>query len=278
MKVLVTGVNGQLGYDMVNELNKRGGYDVTGVDVGEMDISDEKDVRSFFETREFDAIVHCAAYTNVDSAEEDKDTCLRVNVDGTRYLAQLCREKDMTMIYISTDYIFDGSGDTPWIEDDEKAPVNTYGLSKYLGELAVIENIDKYFIVRISWAFGKNGKNFIATMLKKGRENSTVSVVNDQIGSPTYTYDLAVLLADMLATDKYGCYNATNEGYCSWYDLTKEAYRLMGIDCEVRPISTEEFGARAERPKNSRLSKKKLDENGFHRLPDWHDALKRFLE
>lgn len=277
MKVLVTGAKGQLGTDLMNELEKRG-IEGIGVDVQEMDITDAKACRSVIKASGADAVIHCAAYTAVDAAEDNIELCRRINGDGTRNVAQACKEADVKLMYISTDYVFDGQGTRPWEPDDERHPLNVYGQTKYEGELAVEELSDKYFIVRIAWVFGVAGKNFIKTMLRLGKERGAVSVVDDQIGSPTYTYDLARLLVDMIQTDKYGRYHATNEGLCSWYEFAKEIFRQAGMDVPVTPVSSDAFPAKATRPSNSRLNKEKLSENGFERLPAWQDALGRFLK
>lgn len=277
MKVLVTGAKGQLGTDLMNELAKRG-IEGIGVDVQEMDITDAEACRRVIKNSGADAVIHCAAYTAVDVAEDNVDLCRRINGEGTRNVAQACKEADVKLMYISTDYVFDGQGTRPWEPDDERHPLNVYGQTKYEGELAVEELSDKYFIVRIAWVFGVAGKNFIKTMLRLGKERGAVSVVDDQIGSPTYTYDLARLLVDMIQTDKYGRYHATNEGLCSWYEFAKEIFRQAGMDVPVTPVSSDAFPAKATRPSNSRLNKDKLSENGFERLPAWQDALGRFLK
>lgn len=277
MKVLVTGAKGQLGTDLMNELAKRG-IEGIGVDVQEMDITDAEACRRVIKNSGADAVIHCAAYTAVDAAEDNVDLCRRINGEGTRNVAQACKEADIKLMYISTDYVFDGQGTRPWEPDDERHPLNVYGQTKYEGELAVEELSDKYFIVRIAWVFGVAGKNFIKTMLRLGKERGAVSVVDDQIGSPTYTYDLARLLVDMIQTDKYGRYHATNEGLCSWYEFAKEIFRQAGMDVPVTPVSSDAFPAKATRPSNSRLNKDKLSENGFERLPAWQDALGRFLK
>ena len=277
MKVLVTGAKGQLGTDLMNELAKRG-IEGIGVDVEEMDITDAEACRRVIKASDPDAVIHCAAYTAVDAAEDNVELCRRINGEGTRNVAQACKEADVKLMYISTDYVFDGQGTRPWEPDDERHPLNVYGQTKYEGELAVEELSDKYFIVRIAWVFGVAGKNFIKTMLRLGKERGAVSVVDDQVGSPTYTYDLARLLVDMIQTDKYGRYHATNEGLCSWYEFAKEIFRQAGMDVPVTPVSSSEFPAKATRPSNSRMSKEKLSENGFERLPAWQDALGRFLK
>ena len=277
MKVLVTGAKGQLGTDLMNELAKRG-IEGIGVDVQEMDITDAEACRRVIKNSGADAVIHCAAYTAVDAAEDNVELCRKINGEGTKNVAEVCRDLDIKMMYISTDYVFDGQGTRPWEPDDERHPLNVYGQTKYEGELAVEELSDKYFIVRIAWVFGVAGKNFIKTMLRLGKERGAVSVVDDQIGSPTYTYDLARLLVDMIQTDKYGRYHATNEGLCSWYEFAKEIFRQAGMDVPVTPVSSDAFPAKATRPSNSRLNKDKLSENGFERLPAWQDALGRFLK
>ena len=277
MKVLVTGVKGQLGYDVVRELEKRQ-IEAVGVDVEEMDITDAAQVETVIRNVNPDAVIHCAAYTAVDAAEDNEELCRRVNAQGTENVAKVCQEMDLKMMYISTDYVFDGQGTRPWEPDDERDPLNVYGQTKYEGELAVEKYVEKFFIVRIAWVFGVNGKNFINTMLNLGKTHDKLTVVNDQTGSPTYTYDLARLLADMIQTDKYGRYHATNEGICTWYEFACEIFCQAGMDVEVAPVTSDEYPAKAKRPANSRMSKKKLDENGFERLPSWQDALKRYLK
>ena len=278
MKVLVTGVKGQLGHDVMNELALRG-IEGIGVDVEEMDITDRTACETVISQEKPDAVIHCAAYTAVDAAEDNLELCRRVNAEGTRNIARVCKAMDIKMMYISTDYVFNGGGQRPWEPDDHREPLNVYGLTKYEGEIAVEQNIQKYFIVRIAWVFGVNGKNFIKTMLRLGKEKGAVSVVNDQIGSPTYTYDLARLLVDMIQTDKYGRYHATNEGLCSWYEFACEIFRQAGMDeVKVTPVDSDGFPAKAKRPSNSRMSKEKLTENGFERLPSWQNALERYLK
>lgn len=277
MKVLVTGVKGQLGYDVVRELEKRG-HEAVGVDIEEMDITKEDEVSRVMKSAAPDAVIHCSAYTAVDRAEEEPETCRRVNADGTANIAAMCAEMGCKLLYLSTDYIFSGDGERPWEPDDEPSPLNVYGQMKYEGEQAVKAKLDKYFIVRISWVFGINGNNFIKTMLRLGKENGAVKVVSDQIGSPTYTADLAVLLTDMIESEAYGEYHATNEGLCSWYEFAKEIFRAAGMnDVTVTPVSTGEFPAKAKRPLNSRMSKEKLVENGFRKLPPWQDAVARYI-
>ncbi len=300
MKVFVTGVNGQLGYDVVNELHRRG-YEAIGSDITEaysgisdgsavtflpykaLDITDAGSVEKVISELQPDAVVHCAAWTAVDAAEdeENKDKVRAVNIDGTRNIAKACKSIDCKMIYISTDYVFNGQGSEPWTPDcKEYAPLCVYGQTKLEGELAVSELLDKYFIVRIAWVFGINGKNFIKTMLNVGKKYDTVRVVNDQIGTPTYTFDLARLLVDMAESDKYGYYHATNEGgYISWYDFTCEIFKQAGYTTRVVPVTTAEYGlSKAARPFNSRLDKSKLNEKGFVPLPTWQNALERYLK
>lgn len=276
MKVLVTGTKGQLGYDVVNELEKRG-HTAVAVDIEEMDITDAVSVERVITEAEVEAVIHCAAYTAVDAAEDNVEICRRVNAEGTKNIAKVCKKLDLKMIYISTDYVFDGEGERPWEPDDERHPLNVYGQTKYEGELAVEKYLEKYFIVRIAWVFGVNGKNFIKTMLKLSETHEELNVVDDQVGSPTYTYDLAVLLVDMVESDKYGRYHATNEGLCTWYEFAKEIFRQAGVEVKVNSVTSDMFPAKAKRPKNSRMSKEKLDANGFHRLPTWQDALERYL-
>lgn len=300
MKIFVTGVNGQLGHDVVNELEKRGikavGSDITDVYSGEndgsavtecdyrkLDITDKSDVFKVIKEIKPDAVIHCAAWTAVDAAEDEENIpkVKAVNVDGTRNIAEVCKDINCKMMYISTDYIFNGQGEEAWSPDCENyAPLNVYGQTKLEGELAVKENTDKFFIVRIAWVFGKNGKNFIKTMLNIGKKFPQLKVVSDQIGTPTYTYDLARLLADMIQTEKYGIYHATNEGgYISWYDFAVEIFRQAGYETSVKAVTTEEYGvSKAKRPFNSRLDKSKLPENGFEPLPTWQDALNRYLK
>lgn len=277
MRVLVTGVKGQLGHDVMNELAKRG-YEGIGVDVEEMDITDAEAVEKVMRKANADKVVHCAAWTAVDAAEDQEEICRKVNAQGTENIARMCKDLDLPMIYLSTDYVFDGEGTRPWEPDDERHPLNVYGQTKYEGELAVEKYLDKYYIVRIAWVFGLNGKNFIKTMLNLAKTHDTLTVVDDQTGSPTYTYDLARLLVDMLETDKYGRYHATNEGLCTWYEFAQEIFRQAGVDVKVVPVSSEKFAAKAKRPHNSRMNKEKLSQMGFERLPAWQDALQRYLK
>ena len=276
MRVLVTGVKGQLGYDVVNELKKRN-HEAVGVDIEEMDITDEESVNRVIREAAPDAVIHCAAYTAVDAAEENEELCRNVNARGTGNVARVCSDIDIPMMYISTDYVFNGQGTRPWEPDDNREPLNIYGQTKYEGELEVEENLDKYFIVRIAWVFGVNGKNFIKTMLNLGKTRDKLNVVADQVGSPTYTFDLARLLVDMIETEKYGRYHATNEGLCSWYEFAGEIFRQAGMNVTVEPVTSDQFPVKAKRPMNSRMSKDKLKENGFQPLPSWQDALRRYL-
>lgn len=295
MKVLVTGTSGQLGYDVMMELLKRGhqavGADRSGSEGDfekvQLDITDTKRVLAVVEELKPEAIIHCAAWTNVDGAEaqENLEKVRAVNVEGTRNLAEACKKVDGKFVYISTDYVFNGEGDKPWEPDDKNyAPINVYGQSKLDGELEVAKILDKYFIVRIAWVFGKNGKNFVKTMIEVGSKHKVVKVVDDQVGTPTYTFDLARLLVDMIESDKYGYYHATNEGgYISWADFTEEIFKQAGIDSKVERVSTAEYEkiagkTVAKRPFNSRLDKSKLVEVGFEPLPEWQDALKRYLK
>ena len=282
MKALVTGVKGQLGFDVVNELKNRG-HDAVGVDIEEMDITDPESVSRVIDEAAPDVVIHCAAWTAVDAAEDPENIAKvrAVNAGGTRNIAQVCKKLDCKMMYISTDYVFNGQGTQPWQPDcKDYAPLNVYGQTKLEGELAVSNTLEKYFIVRIAWVFGKNGSNFIKTMLNVGKKHDTVRVVSDQIGTPTYTLDLARLLVDMAESEKYGYYHATNEGgYISWYDFTCEIYKQAGYATRVVPVTTAEYGlSKAARPFNSRLDKSKLAENGFQPLPAWQDALQRYLK
>ena len=302
MRVFVTGVNGQLGHDVVNELIKRGheaiGSDISDIYSGvqddspvskakyiKLDITDENKVNETLRAFEpkVDAIVHCAAWTAVDLAqeEENKPKVFNINVNGTKYIAQAAKQIDAKMLYLSTDYVFNGLGETPWEPEENRfEPLNYYGETKLLGEKEITSTLNKYFIVRIAWVFGLNGKNFIKTMINVGKSHDEVRVVSDQIGTPTYTFDLARLLVDMIETDKYGFYHATNEGgYISWYDFTKEIYKQYGLSTKVIPVTTAEYGlSKAKRPFNSRLNKSKLVEQGFEPLPDYKDAINRYLK
>lgn len=277
MKILVTGVKGQLGHDVVNELIKRD-HEAIGVDIDEMDITDGAGVQKFISRSGVEAVIHCAAYTAVDAAEDNIEICRKVNANGTENIAKVCKSLGIKMMYISTDYVFNGQGTRPWEPDDEREPLNVYGQTKYEGELAVEKNLDSYFIVRIAWVFGVNGKNFIKTMLNLGRTHDSLTVVEDQIGSPTYTYDLARLLVDMIETDRYGRYHATNTGLCSWYEFACEIFKQAGITVQVTPVDSEAYPAKAKRPMNSRMNQDKLTENGFTPLPSWQDAVSRYLQ
>lgn len=277
MKVFVTGVKGQLGYDVVKELEKRG-LEAYGVDIDEMDITDAASVNEVIKGAAPDAVIHCAAYTAVDAAEDNEEICRKVNAEGPQNIANVCRELDIPMIQISTDYVFEGIGERAWEPEDERKPVSVYGQTKYEGELAVQNTLDKYFIVRIAWVFGINGKNFVKTMLNLGKTRDKLTVVCDQFGSPTYTYDLAKLLVDMVQSDKYGVYHATNEGFCNWYEFACEIFKQAGVQVEVAPVTSDQYPTKAKRPFNSRMSKDKLEANGFSRLPDWKDALQRYLK
>lgn len=274
--VLITGILGQLGYDLSKELTSRG-VEFIAPSLEELELTTEEGAKNFILEKKPDVVAHCAAYTAVDKAESEAELALTVNGMGTRWVAEACREVGAKMVYISTDYVFGGDGHTPYEVNDEKKPVNVYGQSKLLGEDAVSMIVDRHFIVRTSWVFGINGNNFIKTMLRLAETKKKLNVVNDQIGSPTYTVDLARLLADMIATEKFGTYHATNEGFCSWADFAREIFEQAGLDVEVDGIPTVEYPTPARRPFNSRLSKKSLDEAGFERLPEWQDALKRFL-
>lgn len=288
MKVLVTGINGQLGYDVLKELNKRN-HESIGVDRSEMDLTKPNEIRSCIEKIMPDAIIHCAAYTAVDLAEDNAELCRQVNAYAVRDIAICAKNIDIPMIYISTDYVFDGlkgiennieinrEDYLDYLETDETSPQNIYGRTKLEGELYVQEILEKYYIVRISWVFGENGNNFIDTMLRLSKDRDSLNVINDQIGSPTYTKDLASLLVDMIETDKYGVYHATNEGFCSWYDFAKEIFNIANIDINVNPISTKEYITKAKRPLNSKMSKRKLLDNGFKELRNWKEALNDYI-
>ena len=297
MKIFVTGVGGQLGHDVMNELDKRGiegigsdlaeaysgiadGSAVTKMPYVSLNITDSEAVAKTLKEVAPDAVIHCAAWTAVDKAEEEPETVRKVNAYGTELIARYCGEKDIPMMYFSTDYVFDGNGTKPWEPDDERHPLGVYGQTKAEGEEAIEQFCKKFFILRIAWVFGKNGKNFIRTMIRLSKTHDTVKVVNDQIGTPTYTYDLARLVADMIITDRYGIYHVTNEGsYISWFDFTKAIYEEAGIEgMTVLPVTSEEYGALAKRPYNSRMNRSKIREMGFEPLPDWRDALRRYLK
>ena len=274
--ILVTGSTGQLGSDVVKELLKRG-YSTLSPNRSEFNLCSEDSIRNYILNSNCEAIVHCAAYTQVDKAEDEKDLCIKINATATKHIAKCAKILDIPMIYISTDYVFDGTKDGEYTENDETNPINIYGESKLAGEKYVQEILDKYYIVRTSWVFNINGKNFIETMLRLSKFNNQLSIVNDQIGSPTYTKDLSRLLVDMLETSKYGLYHATNEGYCSWYEFANTIFKLANINIDIKAINSNEYASRAKRPLNSKLSKDKLIEYGFKPLPHWEDALKDYL-
>lgn len=276
MRILVTGAGGQLGYDVCKVLAARG-VEYQGVDVQDFDITDEKSVLEYITAYRPDALIHCSAWTAVDKAESEPNKCRAVNVGGTRNVATACKATGAKMMYISTDYVFSGDGEQFYEPGDPTGPLSVYGQTKLEGELVIKELLDQYFIVRISWTFGKNGSNFVKTMLRLAETNTKVNVVDDQTGSPTYTADLALLLCDMIVTEKYGVYHATNEGVCSWAEFAREIFRLSKQDVYVNAVLTNEYPTQAARPLNSRLSKKKLDLMGFDRLPPWQDALERYL-
>ncbi len=297
MKILVTGVGGQLGHDVMNELFSRGiqgtgsdiapsyagiadGTPVTRMPYVQLDITDAEAVEETLDRAAPDAVIHCAAWTAVDAAEEKEDLCRAVNAGGTRHIAEWCGRRDVPMMYFSTDYVFDGQGERPWQPDDPYDPLGVYGKTKAEGEQAVRELVPRFFILRIAWVFGINGKNFIRTMLRLSETHDTLRVVNDQIGTPTYTLDLARLVADMIVTDRYGIYHVTNEGpYISWYDFARAIFEKAGTgSVTVLPVTTEEYGAAAVRPKNSRMDRSKIAAEGFEPLPSWEDALTRYLE
>ena len=281
MRVLVTGAKGQLGTDVMAEL-KSNNIEAVGIDREELDVVDAKACEEFFDKanaeKRIDAVIHCAAYTAVDKAEDEQELSYNINALGTKNIATACKKFDMKLMYISTDYVFNGQGERPWEPDDERQPLNVYGKTKYEGELFVEEIAKKYFIVRIAWVFGIAGNNFIKTMLKLAKERDSLTVVDDQIGSPTYTADLSKLLVSMIQTDNYGRYHATNEGYCSWYEFAKEIFKVAGVTINVAPVDSSAYPAKAKRPANSRMEKKKLDEMGFKRLPSWQDATRRYIE
>lgn len=276
MKILVTGANGQLGHDILLNLAARG-IDGIPADIAEFDITQAAATEQFIAAHQPDAVIHCAAYTAVDKAEDDVELCRLINVTGTENIARACQKINAKMVYVSTDYVFPGTGDTPYETLAQTAPLSTYGKTKLGGEQAVEQLLKRYFIVRTSWVFGKNGNNFVKTMLRLGKEREAVNVVCDQIGSPTYTADLARLLVDMALSEQYGIYHATNEGFCSWADFAQAIFRKAGLPTRVNFVTTDQYPVRAHRPSNSRLSKDKLDEAGFKRLPSWEDALDRFL-
>ncbi|SHN11366.1 dTDP-4-dehydrorhamnose reductase [Halanaerobium congolense] len=276
MKVLVTGADGQLGYDVVKKLKKLN-IEHIGVDKEDFDLTNEKETKEFILDYQPGVIVHCAAYTDVDQAEVEKELCYKVNVDGTRYVAEAAKELDAKMLYISTDYVFDGQGDEPFEVTDQPNPINYYGETKFQGEQKVQKSLDKYFIIRTSWVFGEHGDNFVKTMLRLGKERDEILVIADQYGSPTYTEDLSELIFEMIKTEKYGLYHATNEGFCSWYEFAKEIFKVSDIDVNIKPVSSDDFQTKAERPKNSRLSKEKLIKNNFKKLNHYRKGLEIFL-
>lgn len=277
MRVLVTGAGGQLGSDMMIALQKQQ-LEAFGRTRAELDITDVTAVEQCFQKIRPDAVIHCAAYTAVDLAEEQAAECNRINVDGTKHIVMACKKYHCKLMFLSTDYVFDGSGEQPWRVEDSCNPLSVYGRSKQLGEQLVAENLSDCFIIRTAWAFGQHGKNFVKTMLRLAQTMPVIQVVNDQIGSPTYTADLAELLAAMIQTEKYGIYHITNDGYCSWYEFACEIFQQAGIFVEVVPVTSEQYPSKVRRPKNSRLSLDKLEKQGFQRLPHWKDALKRYLE
>ncbi len=277
MKVLVTGANGQLGYDVVKELQKQN-IECYGTSRQDFDIVDFGATENFIKNYMPDAVIHCAAYTVVDKAEDEQGLCYLVNASATENIAKICKKINAKMLYISTDYVFDGTKDGFYEVDDEPNPINVYGKTKLLGEEAVQKILDKYFVVRISWVFGEHGNNFVKTMLRLGKEHKEISVVADQYGSPTYTADLAPLVVEMIQTDKYGIYHATNEGVCTWAEFAEEIFKIADIDIKVNHITTAEYPTRAKRPMNSRLSKNSLVINGFYVLKNWQNALKNYLQ
>lgn len=277
MKILVTGYNGQLGYDVVKELNSRS-VECRGVDREDFDITDRDETVGYICDYAPDAVIHCAAYTAVDRAEDDEENCRKVNADGTENIAVACEKLRAKMLYVSTDYVYGGDGEAPFETDSPTNPKNVYGITKLEGEKAVMKYIDKFFIVRTSWVFGINGSNFVKTMLRLGDEKESLNVVCDQVGSPTYTPDLARLICDLIVTEKYGIYHGTNENFCSWAEFAAEIMKLGGKKTVINPVPSSEYPTKAERPHNSRLSKKCLDEADIKRLPTWQDALKRFLK
>ena len=277
MKVLVTGVKGQLGYDVVKDLKKRG-HEPIGVDREEMDLMNNDAIREFIMNTRPEAIIHCAAYTAVDKAEEEVEVCYQVNAEATKVIAECAKELDITLIYISTDYVFDGTKEGEYVETDVPNPINVYGASKLLGEQYVQQLLENYYIVRISWVFGENGNNFIKTMRRLGSERDELNIIHDQVGSPTYTADLAPLLVDMMETNKYGIYHTTNEGTCSWFEFANEIFKQSNMEVKTNPITTDQYPTAAKRPMNSRMSKGKLIKNGFNNLPTWQDALGNYIK
>lgn len=277
MRILVTGYTGQLGYDVV-QYGVKLGLDMIGIGSRDVDITDEEQVSTYIRQVKPDVIVHCAAYTAVDKAEDDRETCWKVNVEGTKHLVKAARDIDAKFMYISTDYVFNGEGERPFTESDIPSPIGYYGRTKYEGEQMVEQWLEKYFIVRISWVFGVNGANFVKTMLRLAETRNELYVVGDQFGSPTYTFDVARLVVDMVQTDQYGLYHASNEGFCSWAQFADEIFRQANLDVKIHSIPTEKYPTRAVRPKNSRMSKQKLIDNGFTPLPSWQNAVGRFIK
>ena len=277
IKVLVTGANGQLGHDVIKNLNEIG-IESLGIDISDLDLTDKNKVQEYITNYNPDVIVHCAAYTAVDQSEDEKELCYRVNVEGTRNIAEAAKAIDSKLVYISTDYVFSGKGEEPHLEDEITDPINYYGYTKEQGEKIIIDSLDKYFIIRTSWVYGANGNNFVNTMLKLSKTKDELNVVSDQIGAPTYTKDLAQLIVDLIQTKHYGVSHGVNEGYCSWYEFAKAIFEKSNIDIKVNPIPTSEYITKAKRPLNSRMSKANLDKIGLNRLPDWEDALDRYLE
>lgn len=276
MSIFVTGVKGQLGYDILRIFKQNNYEDIIGIDKEHLDITNKSDVEKFFLDKKVDSIIHCAAYTAVDKAEEQVDMCMKVNVEGTENLLNIAKKNDAKFMYISTDYVFDGEKQAPYLVTDQTNPQSIYGKSKLLGE-ELTKNYKRHFIIRISWVFGINGNNFVKTMLRLGREQKEISVVNDQIGSPTYTFDLSNLIYEMIQTDKFGLYHATNEGSCSWFEFAQEIFQLSNLEVSVKGISTREYPTKAKRPINSILNKSELKANSFNRLPHWKDALSRYF-
>ena len=276
MKILVTGIKGQLGYDVVKALKLRG-HQPIGVDREEMDLMNDNMIQDFIMNLKPEAIIHCAAYTAVDQAEEEVEICYQINAEAVKVIAECAKTLDIPMIYISTDYVFDGTKASEYVETDIPNPINVYGASKLKGEQYVQQLLEKFYIVRISWVFGINGNNFIKTMQRLGNEQDQLNIIHDQVGSPTYTAHLAPLLVDMIETDQYGIYHATNEGYCSWYEFAAEIFKQSQLDVTLHPITTDQYKTKAKRPLNSKMSKQKLSDYGFHRLPTWQEALKNYL-
>ncbi|HEX2944792.1 MAG TPA: dTDP-4-dehydrorhamnose reductase [Clostridia bacterium] len=277
MKILVTGAKGQLGSEIIKVLIAKG-YDCIGTDIGDFDITDEDASRRFIVGYYPEIVIHCAGYTQVDNAEENTELCMNVNYYGTKNIAAICKDLGSKLVYITTDYVFDGEKQMPYDVFDEANPLNVYGMSKYLGEKVIREQLMKYFIIRVSWMFGHSQNNFVQKILNLAKINNKISVINDQVGSPTYSCDVAKLIVEVGFTEKYGIYHATNEGYCTWAEFAKEIIRQVGLKCEINEVKSYEYSSKAKRPTNSRLSKKSLTENGFTLLPTWQNALNRYLE